>query len=377
MFVAAPVTLLSGAALLLGILGMTGEFRHQTVTQTFLVTPKRGRVVAAKLVAYPLAGIALTLVTSWPSPRPWRQDGWPPRGSRRRCWTPGSAGSAGSRARGWPVRPGRGGGRRAGPQPGGGAGRRGGLGPAGRGPAHEPAERPRPGQVAAHAPPRPPSPTPAAATSPGWAAPCCWPATRWPWRWPAPAWSSAATSPNRSCPGAAPMDVGAWTPSLQGRSVMASLRTWRTVAAALLLVALATTATTATAGATTSGHQEQAHYCKQVDAYRIKTCAKAILPDSPLGRQLGWVAGPARRGGRHPDRGRGPGPLLGRVPHHRACRRRESSAPSSRTIAERGTLRFVGFAYPPRARQAAGPGPEHARACEERCRSASPTAVRR
>ena len=60
--VAAPVTLLSGAALLLGILGMTGEFRHQTVTQTFLVTPHRGRVVAAKLIAYPLAGIALALV---------------------------------------------------------------------------------------------------------------------------------------------------------------------------------------------------------------------------------------------------------------------------------------------------------------------------
>ena len=61
--VAAPVTLLSGAALLLGILGMAGEFRHQTVTQTFLVTPDRGRVVAAKLVAYPLAGIALALTT--------------------------------------------------------------------------------------------------------------------------------------------------------------------------------------------------------------------------------------------------------------------------------------------------------------------------
>ena len=61
MFVAGPVTLLSGAALLLGILGMAGEFRHQTVTQTFLVTPDRGRVVAAKLAAYPLAGIALAL----------------------------------------------------------------------------------------------------------------------------------------------------------------------------------------------------------------------------------------------------------------------------------------------------------------------------
>jgi ABC-2 type transport system permease protein len=62
-FVAAPTKLLAGAALLLGILGMTGEFRHQTVTQTFLITPDRGRVVAAKLVAYPLAAIALALAT--------------------------------------------------------------------------------------------------------------------------------------------------------------------------------------------------------------------------------------------------------------------------------------------------------------------------
>jgi ABC-2 type transport system permease protein len=61
MLIGGPVTLLSGAALLLGILGMSGEFRHQTVTQTFLVTPDRGRVVAAKLTAYPLAGIALAL----------------------------------------------------------------------------------------------------------------------------------------------------------------------------------------------------------------------------------------------------------------------------------------------------------------------------
>jgi len=72
---------------------------------------------------------------------------------------------------------------------------------------------------------------------------------------------------------------------------MASLRTWRTVAAALLLVMVmvATTGTAVAAGgSTTPGHQP-AHYCKKVDAYRLKTCAKAILPASPLGRQLQWV----------------------------------------------------------------------------------------
>ena len=58
---------------------------------------------------------------------------------------------------------------------------------------------------------------------------------------------------------------------------MASLRTWRTVATAMLLVVLATTATAAAAGATTPAPQ-QAHYCKRVDAYRIKTCATSHPP---------------------------------------------------------------------------------------------------
>lgn len=39
-------------AAVLGAIGLTSEFRHRTATATFLVTPHRGRVVAAKLVTY-------------------------------------------------------------------------------------------------------------------------------------------------------------------------------------------------------------------------------------------------------------------------------------------------------------------------------------
>jgi len=50
--------------LVLGILVMAGEFRHGTATSTFLITPDRRRVVAAKVVAASLVGVALAAVTA-------------------------------------------------------------------------------------------------------------------------------------------------------------------------------------------------------------------------------------------------------------------------------------------------------------------------
>jgi ABC-2 type transport system permease protein len=50
--------------IIIGILMMAGEFRFNTVTSTFLITPDRKRVVGAKLAASSLVGIGVGVVAS-------------------------------------------------------------------------------------------------------------------------------------------------------------------------------------------------------------------------------------------------------------------------------------------------------------------------
>jgi hypothetical protein len=71
---------------------------------------------------------------------------------------------------------------------------------------------------------------------------------------------------------------------------MTRISSWKAAVAALLLAGCASSgAAEVTAAAGAKGPEPQARYCRNVDAYRIQSCAVAVLPATPLGRQLAWT----------------------------------------------------------------------------------------
>ncbi len=61
--IGAPADVITVIAVMLGVLGMAGEFRHQTITTTFLASPRRREVVVAKLIAHSLTGAVMGLLS--------------------------------------------------------------------------------------------------------------------------------------------------------------------------------------------------------------------------------------------------------------------------------------------------------------------------
>ena len=50
--------------ILLGVIGMAGEWRHRTITSTVLAAPDRLRLLTAKMLSYAAAGVVLSLIVT-------------------------------------------------------------------------------------------------------------------------------------------------------------------------------------------------------------------------------------------------------------------------------------------------------------------------
>jgi ABC-2 type transport system permease protein len=57
------LTVVPMLAVVFGVLGMTNEYRHGTITYTYLDTPRRWMVIVAKLVCYGVVGAAVMALT--------------------------------------------------------------------------------------------------------------------------------------------------------------------------------------------------------------------------------------------------------------------------------------------------------------------------